>query len=240
MTSMRKKGQISKETRRWLIGIILTIVFGLLALIIKYVPRFEYDILSTTKLFGATVPTSCIKVFIEDSINVQENNYSITIFRIKVKNKGLIHIKEDEYDEDEFFGLKIFRGSLLDSPILVSTSNIHVKSKFQSDTLIHCNKGSSEIKIPPIVLDRGDSYVIEAIILHNEDSIPCLSPQGRIMGQKKDIRITYAEKSIRSLLHLAFDGSWDVQLIRCLPYLMATVLFLLVFLLTDRRPSKNK
>ena len=232
--------QISKEKRRWLIGIILTLVLGLPALIIKNVPKFEYDILSTTKLFSALVPSSCIKVFIEDSINVQENNYSITIFRIKIKNKGLIHIKDNEYDEDEFFGLKIFGGALLDSPVLVSTSNNHVKSKFQSDKLNHCNKGSSEIKIPPIVLDRGDSYVIEAMILHNEDSIPCLTPQGRIIGQKKDIRITYAEKSIRSLLHLAFDGSWEVQLIRCIPYLMATLLFLMVSLSTDRRPSKTK
>ena len=94
-----------------IIGLIVTIFVS----VKKNEPKLEYTIVSKIDFFNNSEPVPYIKVFLADSINVQENNYNITAYNIKVENKGTKHIKYSDYDEG-FFGLKVDNGTLLDAP----------------------------------------------------------------------------------------------------------------------------
>ncbi len=213
-----------------IIGLLATIFFGLNDTIIKNEPRFEYDIISKTDFLNNSESTPYIKVFIEDSIDVQENHYNITAYSIKVENKGKKHISYRDYDEG-FFGLKIENGTLLDIPILLSASNENIEKNFCTDTIA---KGNSKIEIPKLSLDIGDNYVIKIVLLHNADSIPEFHREGKIVGQK-DIIINPIQKPAPTFWSMTFEGIWWVQLIRLVSYsLLGFAILLAIVSLSDK------
>lgn len=197
-------------------------------------PRFEYSIVSANRLIEDSLSMPCVKVLIEDSIDVQKSHFNITTYIIEVKNKGSKGIGNKDYDEDVFFGLKIKHGTLFEVPQFLSASNRHIIDKFSADVGLNGDKGGSKIVIPSITLNKGDSYLIKAVILHDFDTLPELTSQGTIKGQKKDILINGVQ---RSLWSLAFGGGWQVQLIRFLPYSFFVILLLLLILLADTKLS---
>ena len=209
-----------------IIGLLATVFFGLNDTIIKNEPKFEYDIISETDFLNNSESTPYIKVFIEDTIDVQENHYNITAYSIKIENKGKKHISYRDYDEG-FFGLKIDKGILLDVPILLSASNESIIKNFHTDTIA---KGNSEIEIPKLSLDIGDNYVIKIVLLHNSDSIPKFHREGKIVGQKS-IDLNPMQKPTPSFWSMTFEGIWWVQLIRLVSY--SILGFALVFALAS-------
>lgn len=219
-----------------IIGLFATIFFGLNDTIIKNEPRFEYDIISETDFLNNSESTPYIKVFIEDTIDVQENHYNITAYSIKIENKGKKHISYRDYDEG-FFGLKIDKGILLDVPILLSASNESIIKNFHTDTIA---KGNSEIEIPKLSLDIGDNYVIKIVLLHNADSIPEFHREGKIVGQKS-IDLNPIQKPTPSFWSMTFEGIWWVQLIRLVSYsIFGFAIVLAVVSLVDKIQENNR
>lgn len=215
-TEGNKKGNKPNKILTW-IGTIATVI-GLIVTIIvstkKSYPKLEYDIVSAIDFFNNPESVPYIKMFIEDTIDVQENHYNITAYSIKVENKGTKHIKYSDYDEG-FFGLKVDNGSLLDAPVLLSASDTHIEDIFCIDSIA---KGSCEINIPHISLDADNYYIIKIVLLHNVDSIPKFYPKGKITGQKS-IQINETQKTTTTFWSEVFSGGWPVQIVRLVLYL---------------------
>lgn len=213
------------------LGLILTVT----TLIKKNEPKIEYDIVSAIDLFNNPESAPYIKVYIEDSIDIQENHYNITAYNIKVENKGTKHIKYTDYDEG-VFGLKIVNGTLLDSPLLLSASNNHIEDVYCIDSM---SKGKSNINLPPISLDINDYYIIKIVLLHNIDSIPKFYPKGKIIGQKS-IQINEMKKTTPTIWPEVFGGGWSVQIVRLLFYfLIFAILFGLVDYISELKYKKQ-
>ena len=209
-----------------IVGLIATIVFGAISLIDKE-PKLEYDIISVTDLFNTQEPTSYIKVFIEDSIDVQEKHYNITTYSIKVENIGSKHISYHDYDEG-FFGLRIENGTLLENPHLASASSDHIERNFHTDTTA---KGHSKIYFPKLSLDIGDNYVVKIVLLRKTDSIPKFYPEGKITGQKC-ITINYKREAIPSF--------WSNRLAKsCLTIFASLLLAYTIITLISKNQDKK-
>ena len=201
------------------LGLLVALYFSLIK---KDEPKFEYDIVSAIDFFNNSESVPYIKVFIEDSIDVQENHYNITAYNIKIENKGSKDISYRDYDEG-FFGLIINNGTLLDVPLLLSASNNHIEKNFRIDTIA---KGTSRIEIPKITLDVEDNYEIKIVLLHDIDSIPEFYPEGKISGQKS-IVINETPLSNLTFWSVTLGGNWLVQVVRFLSYFLAGFLLLL-------------
>lgn len=184
------------NTLGWIFGaisIILAIYFGAIK---KEEPKLEYDIVAKTDFFNHSENVSGLKVFIDDTINVQEKHFNITTYNIQIKNKGSKHIDKSDYVEG-FFGLKIDNGTLLDVPFLLSSSGGYIENTFYVDTNV---KGESKIEIPKLAIDKNDKYIIKVILLHDKDSVPRFHTIGKIIGQKEiDIKEGYIENNPKKI-----------------------------------------
>lgn len=210
--------------------------FGVNDTIIKHEPRLEYDIISEIDFLNNSESSPYIKVFIEDSIDVQEKHYNITAYNIKVENKGKKHISYHDYDEG-FFGLKVNHGVLLDVPFLLSATNENIQKNFHTDPK---SKGNSRIEIPKLSIDIGDNYIIKIVLLHNADSIPEFYREGKIVGQK-EIYINKIQKPSVTFWSRTFEGVWWAQIVRLVSYsIIGFALFFAVISLIEKIQDANR
>lgn len=165
----------------WIFGVISILLAIYYGAIKKDEPKLEYSIIAKTDFFNNSESVSGLKVFFEDSINVQEKHLNITTYSIKIENVGSKHIEKSDYIEG-FFGLEINNGTLLDVPVLLSSTGGYIDNTFFVDTNV---KGGTRIEIPKLAIDKNDNYIIKVVLLHDIDSIPRFQTQGKIIGQKK-------------------------------------------------------
>ena len=220
-----------------ILGLLVAIYFGVIK---KNEPKIEYDVISATDFFNNSESAAYIKVFINDSIDVQENHLNITAYNIKVENKGSDHIRYNDYNLG-FFGLTIDNGTLLDIPHLLSASNDDIEKNFYSDTIA---KHNSKIELPKLSLDIDDNYIIKIVVLHNTDSIPKFYPEGKISGQK-NIMINETPFSNYTFWSVTLGGNWLVQVVRFLFYFLAGFLILvgidfLIGIIDDKKRKKER
>jgi len=203
----------------WFIGLLGTCTTIYLGFFQTKDPGLEYEIVSSTDFINNQETSANLKIFV-DTLDVQENHLNITAYNIKVENKGTKHIRYDDYDKGKF-GLKILDGKLLESPILLDASTIHIRERYaqNSDSL---NDGNF-VAIPTLSLDVNDNYTIRVVLLHNAEKIPQFLPNGKIIGQKT-IEFCELQTPNPKFWTLVFYGKWYVHVVRFLIYLIITFL----------------
>jgi hypothetical protein len=215
------------------LGILVSVYYGRFK---KDEPKLEYDIVSATDFFNNSESAPYIKVFIKDTIDVQKNHQNITVYKIKVENKGTKHINNDEYYKG-FFGLKIDYGTLLDIPLLLSASDSYIEESFYKDMNIDLyTKTNSIIELPKTILDIDDNYVIKVVLLHDIDSIPKFNAVGKITGQKR-IVFNEAQENNHSFWSSTFGGIWSIHFVRFWIYF---IIGLALLLFVNYLASKNE
>lgn len=192
-------------------------------------PKVALEIVSEAQLFNSTDRVSSIHLFI-DSLDVQKADLNVTLYTIKVINKGRKHVSSSDY-ESESFGISISGGKRLDDTILMSASNDYITDSFAH--LPIC-PSDSLLLLPYVALDIGDSYVFSLALLHRNGELPVLSPIGKILGQKR-IPITYAsDKEEMPFFERVLFGDFWVHLVRIIFGLFLLFAFsLLAMVLTE-------
>ena len=218
----------NKSIKIGILSIVATIVIGVISVVIslhRTQPNLEYNIISSTDLFNSSEPSPYIKVFLGDSIDVQEKHYNITTYSIKVENNGNKGIVNGDYNQG-FFGVKIHNGILLDTPTLLSTSSEYINKYFTLDTILD----SSCVEIPKIILDEDDYYILKIVILHKNDSVTYFEPEGKIAGQKK-IELVEQQETTPNFWLSAFAGNWKIQIIRIFAYLIIAIFIIAIIVM---------
>lgn len=212
----------------WVIAIISLILTIYLGFFKTEKPKFEYDIVSSTRFINNEETAYYLKILI-DTLDVQENHLNISAYNVKIENKGTKNIRYDDYDKG-FFGLNIVNGTLLEPPTLIETSSEHIKKLFRPDSFEEVDK----IQVPAMSLDIDDYYILHIVLLHKADIEPELIPEGKIIGQKLIILNQKEEESIGFWVK-TFGGNWLVQLVRALLYFIVFVLLiLLIIFISDK------
>ena len=206
----------------WIIGIASLLLGIYSGFIKKDEPKLEYDVVSATRFINDSETPANLKILI-DSLDVQENHLNISAFNVKVENKGSAHIRYDDYDQG-FFGLKIQNGHLLEPPSLVQASNKSIKGGFSKvDSL----KSLTMVEVPTLSLDVDDYYIMRIVIIHNTDSIPKFTPEGKIIGQKA-ITLKTLENPAPGFWEIAFGGSFLVQIVRLFAYIGGVIILIVI------------
>lgn len=234
----------SKEKKkRRILGLVLTVLGICLAIYYgekKDKPKFEYDVISSTVYFHASVPMTSVKVLLEDSIDIQKCHHCITTYRISASNKGPKPIGENDYEKKGFFGLSIANGTLLEPPRFSSLDN-QINDILCSNEFGNSNKGDSTIIIPQLVLNQDDSFDIEVVILHDDDMVPVFISKGKIAGQEQGaIKVNGLQESRHGNFYEAFHGGLMVQIIRFVTYFLISLFLVYVSGFINRKVVEKK
>ena len=215
---------LEHSVAKWVIALTTVLGFCLAAigLFLRYRPKFEYEIISKTDFLNSDESFSGLRVYL-DSIDIQQTHLNISVFLVKIENKGSSPIRYVDYDEGGF-GLRLKDGRLIDPPMIVGASTEHLTIRFQEDV----SSNDSTIFIPRLPLDEGDFFTIKTTVLHQESSSPSFSAFGKVSGQKS-IQINDVYDANPSLIKSVFKGDFLVQIIRGLLYflIVCCVLFII-------------
>lgn len=207
-----------------ILGLFVSIYF---AVFDEDTPELKYEIISSNNFINNKESASFLRILLNDTLDVQKSHLNISIYNIKVENKGSSHIKYSDYDEG-LFGLKIKDGTILESANVSEASTEHLKGLLLQNDCINDSviKDSTFISIPRLSLDKGDYYILHIVLLHSENSIPEFIPEGKIIGQKIiEIESSKEQTNAPNYFYDTFKGDWIMQIIRLVAY---TILFFVV------------
>ena len=190
-------------------------------------PLFGYDILSKTNIINANEVTSKIKIVV-DSISIVDSNLNLSVFDIRVENKGNKDIAQDDYSGESFFGLRITNGTLVERPLANDASNKDWQKEFNEYYQKEGILDDIKIRIPHLPLCKGGYYTITLVILHQSDDTLFFEPVGVIKGQGKEIKINDKTRN-ETILEKAFYGDAGVQVFRFGGYLIIIAIILLIY-----------
>lgn len=217
-----------------ILGLFVSIYF---AVFDEDAPELKYEIISSNNFINNKESASFLRILLNDTLDVQKSHLNISIYNIKVENKGSSHIKYSDYDEG-LFGLRIKDGTILESANASEASTEHLKGLLSQNDCINDSiiKDSTFINIPRLSLDKGDYYILHIVLLHSVNSIPEFIPEGKIIGQK-NIKIESSKEQTNTPNYFfdTFKGDWIIQIFRLIAY---TILFIVVIFIMAQIEEK--
>lgn len=157
-----------------LISAIITIYLA----VRKHAPNCEFVITSSVNVLDVDEQLSGLEILL-NGINIRETNENLKLVTLKVQNSGNENITPNLYDEG-CFGVGIERGKIMDAPAFITSQSKYLAEKL-SNYIFYIS--DNKIHLPKIMLDKGDSYTIRIIILHQENTLPQIYSIGKISGQ---------------------------------------------------------
>lgn len=209
-----------------LIGIIGTVVtiFGFLQ---NNEVLVAYEITANANVLDFNAEVSKLEVFF-DSTNLKQTKKNLRIYTIKIINNGGKDLIKEFYDDNDPLGIRIKGGEIIENPEIIQSSNDYISRNLK---IIQSVK--NEFKFSQIILESKEFFTVKFLVLHNLDSIPVISPMGKIAGQR-DIRINNSIdlKGENSFFARAFNGNIWIQLVRLFSYFFITLAVIIFIVFT--------
>ena len=134
----------------WLIG-----AFGLLlGIVIGYKEFFESpnifsQISNEINVLDINEPLKDLQIVFQGN-NIQEENLNLRIYRVKIGNNGGTNITQNNFDQDDNWGIRVKNGSVIETR-LVSTNSKYIKANLspsiQDNSVVKFNKISNKSTI---------------------------------------------------------------------------------------------
>lgn len=221
-----KKTFIDSSFAKWFLAIVSVtgLVWGFYGNYHTKAPRLLYEIQSKAVLFNKTEALSSVRLYV-DSLDVLSQNQNISIYTIKVSNRGSQNLISSDYDEGAF-GIRIVNGEILKEATIGDASNEHLVERYLD---LMPSISTSFVEIPRIALDKGDWYTFSFAVLHEYGVDPQFLPTGKIVGQK-EIEILSASTEKLPFWEQVFSGGLFLNLIRACVYLTIVIMMVTVIL----------
>lgn len=154
--------------------------------------------------------------------NIQEKNLNLRIYRIEIENNGGTNIIQNDFDQNDSWGIKVEKGRIIEARLVDSNSeyiNKNLSPQIQDSDIVKFNK---------IIFDKGDFFTIELLVLHDKDTPPVLYRIGKIAGiQDSESKIS-AIKYDEPFWTTFFYGSWLVNFVRFIFFFIIFLVFLTI------------
>jgi hypothetical protein len=203
------------------VPVFLSLFFGLAALD-KRDARMAYEILNTIDVLDVRTPVEDLKITFRGE-DIQQGNLNLRIYSIRVTNTGETDILQSHYDSSEIWGLQVSEGKVIEARPMSSSSDYLGRKAIPQ--LI----GDGSVEFPKTILEEGEFFAFDMLVLHVKGQTPVISPQGKIAGideiSMSRIPLEAKETSFFSEL---FSGGWLIQMARVPMYFLGTLLVIVV------------
>lgn len=205
------------------LGVLITIASGILAFYLFAKDKkaeIQYSITAQANVFNVNAEVSKLDISY-DSISLKKNNQTLRIITVLVENLGNENVTKNYYDDNDPLGIKVSNGKVIEKPELIATSNPYLKK-----TIKLTIDAANNIYFNPVIIDGSQYFIIKILILTSLDSIPNLTPFGKIAGQNEIQLITYENnpKNRKSNFEVIFGGNVGVLVLRLYTVLMLALL----------------
>lgn len=198
---------------------ILGIALAVLALREKR-PDVVYSTLSASNVLDVHTAVPSLDVTYQGQ-SLQRTNLNLKIINVQIENDGDVDILQGQFDDKVPWGFRITAGRI------VEIRTIGASSTYLADRFLPKRLSDSQVGFERVILDRGSSVVVQAVVLHPKNEEPTIVPTGKIAGvDHLRMRQRPVDDGGRTLPS-AFKGSPLVQLLRFTAYGLSFLMILI-------------
>ncbi len=199
-------------------------------------PYLTTEILSETNVLSFNEDVKELKVLWGD-IDIKSLDKTISVVSVRVQNDGGSPLLKEYYDSEYPVTIVVKDAQIMEVE-LISSSSDYLKDR----ALISFHE--SNVLLPEVILDQGNSYIFKILLLHENSTHPRFSMVGKIAGVKElQIERLNEEKKVGFWSEVFYGGLW-VQLVRAPLYffgfMFSMVLTSLPIIFTSEFISKLK
>jgi hypothetical protein len=225
MTLLSSLKQIEKRYAWSLLGVILAILFGILAVYTDFWrdrrPELRFQIVSDASVLDVREQLGNLEV-IYDGMDIQKAQKSLRVIVVRVINEGPDDILKTHYDDNRPLGFRVAKGTLIRAEVLTSSS------PYLQDSLNPVHQPPDRVVFSPVILEAGEWFTIKSLILHPEEDHPIVRPLGKIAGVRDIKLIDPIDATAQpGLLNKAFSGELLVQAARLPAYFFGFILLIM-------------
>ena len=204
-----------KPLREWtfwerslaIVGVAIGFAGLYLALFYEKQAALTYQILSNVDVLAVKDPSVNLEILFEGQ-NITKQNESLSVIVMRIVNSGQTNIKAADYDPKDPIGFRVLDGWLASNPELVASSG-----NYLDRVTMDPNRGTvpTDYRFQPTMIDKGDSFTIKAVVIHERAKKPSIQPLGKVSGIKS-IEVTAADHvgtvSVLNLFATIFLGTF--------------------------------
>ncbi len=199
----------------WKSVAVIAVIAGLVGFYYQFLtePNVSSQIVNEINVLDVHRPLANLQVLFQGN-NIQENNLNLKAYRVKFQNTGNADIKQNDFDTNNNWGIRVEGGTIIEVRLVESDSD-YIKTELDPRT-----EDSQSIKFNKVLFDKKRFFTIELLVLHSKNVSPTLYRTGKISGIQEGVyeisRLDNSESFLQALLYGAFYGSWFIILLRIL------------------------
>ncbi len=171
--------------------------------------HIAYEIISESNVLDLHQPVSDLEIKYRGE-NIYEQKKNLRIIRIRIRNDGETHIRQNDFDQDIPWGIEIKLGEIVETPKLADTNSEYIRKNLVISTL-----PSNIISFSKIMFERNKYFIVELQILHSVNNDPELFLLGKIIGiEEQEVINICKDDNEPSFWMSVFYGSKLVQIVR--------------------------
>jgi len=191
-------------------------------------PQLQYEIISQSPVFDIKENVTDLEVFFEGH-SLRQQHQMLSLITIRVQNIGNAGIsKQISYDPSALPGFRITGSTIAKVDILIA-SNDYLATNLQLSRI-----SRNEYTFLPIIIDKGDFFVLKFLAVHDETTTPRLESLGKISGKKTILAATIPNhheggfiEEVKNFTESVLSGSITVQAARIVVYPIGVLILLL-------------
>ncbi|TGK59193.1 hypothetical protein EHQ57_10190 [Leptospira wolffii] len=217
----------------WAIGgVILSIVLWFGSLYISFYERkasISFVVRSEFNVLDIKEPIEELSILFKNQ-DLRKEKLNLKIIKLLIINDGEIDILQSYYDLNDAFAFSINSPSKIIQIKNVTSNSPYLRSKSKEILLLK----SGIVILPHVIFEKKDYIAFDLVVIQPIDKIKTsLTISGKIAGIKAfEIRNESEKTTEPSILEKAFSGSFEVQALRIISYLVADLIVAVFVIVT--------
>jgi len=213
------------------LGFVIALIFGGFAVYTTFFyekrPRVVYEIQSQTRVFDIKEDVPKLDVIFQGE-SIRSKHETLSLITVKIANIGNSDIGSGAFDTTNLPGLRVKRGKIVKAEFVLGSSDYFSKGERIR------SKDDNSFEILPVLLDKGQYFVLKLLLLHAENDVPAIESFGKFGGVvHTEITVAPSTEGHRGLFYRTFAGDFVIQFFRAVVYtVVALALLILAIWLT--------
>lgn len=185
-----------------------------------------FRVISESKVLDVKQQVNNLEIFYENN-SLSEEGKELRIVVVRVLNEGDGSLLLNHYDPNAPVGISVKDGVFAEKPIIINSSDEYLEEAVQ-----FVYDGGSKVELTPFILDGGNYFDLQLLLMHGVDEIPEVNIFGKIAGYN-DLVLLYnlPQEDDRTFLNIIFGGGFLANLVRVFAYGFAFLSLLILFVI---------
>ncbi len=202
---------------------VLTGAFAVFTFVYEKEPRLTFEVIGNEPVLDVKEELTDLEVIYQGQ-DISNSGRSLSVILVRVTNRGEANILINDYDEKAPVSISLKNGNLVRASV-PEASNDYLRNSIKTIST------SDKIKIPPVILEPDEWFLVKILTLHSIDEKPFIKPQGKIAGQASiSVSTSFSSEISENFWHKTFQGGPFVQATRLASYVMIFILIISVVL----------